>query len=511
MGQSESKFVATALAAVRANATEKLRDLIVNHKQYINSHDPSGNTLLKTAVVYSKRDIVHMLIEEGADVNAPDARGIAPIHYAVMADDEDITEILLNSGALVNGRNDNYETPLTVAISHNSLTITDMLLAKGANPNISDSIQNSPLHIACANGNRHALTALFEKGKDVYLDSVNIEGYTPLLLCIKNGYEDMALALCERDADVKIPGGDGVTPLLAAVQRGYVELVRVILAQEGVDKQKGDRNDLTPLVASLESGYGRIACMLIKAGVLVDGRSNATKVPLHVATQKGLKEAVVCLLDYGADVRERNKDNMCALVYAAEYEQDEILGTLLERGAVGKQLGLEGASTGMYPITPDGNSPVITRAMPVSSSPSLFGQSFPSSVASSSSWRAGGAGADDTETFEAADDLLRAIEISSANANEKIIAKLVNVTPKHLMTKFLSGIARKGFGKTAGDDFGDCEGNCIICYEAERDAVLVPCGHLSTCITCIQDMPASLKQCPICRSTFTLAQKIFKV
>lgn len=44
------------------------------------------------------------------------------------------------------------------------------------------------------------------------------------------------------------------------------------------------------------------------------------------------------------------------------------------------------------------------------------------------------------------------------------------------------------------------ESTCAICFEAERDAVVVPCSHLSTCIKCIEKVRNSSRPlCPICR------------
>lgn len=50
------------------------------------------------------------------------------------------------------------------------------------------------------------------------------------------------------------------------------------------------------------------------------------------------------------------------------------------------------------------------------------------------------------------------------------------------------------------------EGNCFICYEKERDCLLMPCKHNISCIKCSQ----SFKTCPVCRHPIDDLVRIFK-
>jgi hypothetical protein len=47
---------------------------------------------------------------------------------------------------------------------------------------------------------------------------------------------------------------------------------------------------------------------------------------------------------------------------------------------------------------------------------------------------------------------------------------------------------------------GQDEQGCVICMEREKNALLLPCGHLSACMQCIEMVKKSTKPlCPICR------------
>lgn len=48
--------------------------------------------------------------------------------------------------------------------------------------------------------------------------------------------------------------------------------------------------------------------------------------------------------------------------------------------------------------------------------------------------------------------------------------------------------------------------NCIICWESERDCVMLPCRHNITCIKCVK----SVKVCPFCRTPIEDIYRIFK-
>jgi hypothetical protein len=47
---------------------------------------------------------------------------------------------------------------------------------------------------------------------------------------------------------------------------------------------------------------------------------------------------------------------------------------------------------------------------------------------------------------------------------------------------------------------------CDVCYMEEKNAVLLPCKHNCTCVTCSKN----LNKCPICRNKISEFIKIYK-
>ena len=70
------------VAAIRTGNEPKLKDLLSHFKEFIDSHDTDGNTLLIIGVINTQVNMVKMLLDEGADVNAPDSKGMTALHYA---------------------------------------------------------------------------------------------------------------------------------------------------------------------------------------------------------------------------------------------------------------------------------------------------------------------------------------------------------------------------------------------------------------------------------------------
>jgi hypothetical protein len=52
---------------------------------------------------------------------------------------------------------------------------------------------------------------------------------------------------------------------------------------------------------------------------------------------------------------------------------------------------------------------------------------------------------------------------------------------------------------------------CVICMDAPKDAICIPCGHIAGCFTCLQALHTCPSgQCPICRVSMTNVIKIYE-
>ena len=87
---------------------------------------------LHEAAVYGPKEMVELLIANGADVNAKGRVGNTALHLAANQNKEDIFELLIANGADVNAKNKFNETPLDFAVAKtNNLKIPDLLRKHG--------------------------------------------------------------------------------------------------------------------------------------------------------------------------------------------------------------------------------------------------------------------------------------------------------------------------------------------------------------------------------------------
>lgn len=292
--------------------------------------------MLKIAVLNSQVNIVRTLLDEGADVNAPDSSGTICLHTAVDIGNKDVVRLLVERGSYLNGRNDNYETPLAVSVTKKNVAVVNILLDKHANVNITDSFGNSPLHVAVANGDLQICKLLLEKGKDIDLNLQNVEGYTPFVLALINGHEEIATLLCEHNCDGSVMGADAIPPILIAAQKKYCKTVSCLIRNE-VDVNVSDKTHNTPLIYALENKCNDMAMELIEAGADVKASENK-KSPLHLAAELGSKPLVMAILDRGEDINSLDVNDESPLVVAVKNLHEDVVHMLIDRGVLNEEL-----------------------------------------------------------------------------------------------------------------------------------------------------------------------------
>ena len=77
------------------------------------------------------------------------------------------------------------------------------------------------------------------------------------------------------------------------------------------------------------------------------------------------------------------------------------------------------------------------------------------------------------------------------------------------------GAADEGkVGDTGGDvtcGGADEDNSCVVCMDAARTAVCVPCGHNAGCIECLTAIHESNQGCPVCRAELSQVIRLFTV
>ncbi len=303
--ESEAEQLAEAIAGRDAAATEQLLQAGADP----NTGDASGDPLLRLAILDGSVDIVELLIEYGADVNALDSRGDALLPQAARSGQLEAVQLLLDAGADVHGRltaND-YDSGGVdgTALYHAALEgydeIAELLIAHGADVNLGESwVNETPLHVAAFQNRPNMVAILLEHGADPDRLSDWRGGYTPLQYAAITGSVEAIEALLAGGANPNSQNEFGRTPLLSAIREIQAENLVETLA------------------------------VLLEGGANPNLQDNSGDAALHHAALASRVEIVPLLIEYGADLDQRNNAGLTPLDLAVN---DYFVELLLEAGA----------------------------------------------------------------------------------------------------------------------------------------------------------------------------------
>ncbi|RSL68329.1 hypothetical protein CEP54_002834 [Fusarium duplospermum] len=153
-----------------------------------------GMTPLHAAAKGGHIDVVHLLIEYGADVEATVAGNLRPLHFA---NNECVVMALVRHGSSIHPQGKSEVSPLTYVLTTKPhLSAVRCLLQLGCNPNSATSLGFTAADAAVQTGNVEALQLLLNAGLDV---SPSISGNNSLIYkaiyCCQNEPPDLTLRL----------------------------------------------------------------------------------------------------------------------------------------------------------------------------------------------------------------------------------------------------------------------------------------------------------------------------
>ena len=198
---------ATLFEAVYRDDLEGMKDLLAEGAD-VNAMDKDGNTPLHIVTHSGHKEMIKLLISNGADVNAKGRFG-TPIHNAVSSGYKEIVQLLVDEGADVNAKEWRGKTPLDMAtpLGRQDLLkyqeIAELLRKYGG--------KYGTLHSAATGGDIEEVKELLAAGSEVNV--VDGAGYSPLHYAIKSNRPEVVELLIVNGADVNETVNTGETPL----------------------------------------------------------------------------------------------------------------------------------------------------------------------------------------------------------------------------------------------------------------------------------------------------------
>ncbi|XP_064385250.1 uncharacterized protein LOC135334123 isoform X3 [Halichondria panicea] len=195
------------------------------------------------------------------------------------------------------------------------------------------------IHRAAKNGDLSALRVAIKRGEDV--NSVNEDGWTPLISAAFNGHTNCIRELLSSGAVVDLANKDGVTPLMVAAGKGHTDCTRELLSSGSV-VDLANEDGVTPLMVAAGKGHTDCTRELLSSGSVVDLANEDGITSLLVAADEGHTDCVIQLLSSGAVVDLADEDGETPLYWAAREGHAGCVKELLSSGAVVDQADEDG-------------------------------------------------------------------------------------------------------------------------------------------------------------------------
>ncbi|XP_005913694.1 ankyrin-3 isoform X12 [Haplochromis burtoni] len=273
----------------------------------------------------------------------------------------------LKNGVDINICNQNGLNALHLASKEGHVEVVAELIKQGANVDAATKKGNTALHIASLAGQTEVVKELVTHSANVNAQSQN--GFTPLYMAAQENHLDVVQFLLDNGSSQSIATEDGFTPLAVALQQGHDQVVSLLLENDTKGKvrlpalhiaaRKDDtkaaalllQNDhnadveskmmvnrttesgFTPLHIAAHYGNINVATLLLNRGAAVDFKARNDITPLHVASKRGNSNMVRLLLERGAKIDARTKDGLTPLHCGARSGHEQVVEMLLNRGA----------------------------------------------------------------------------------------------------------------------------------------------------------------------------------
>jgi ankyrin repeat protein len=292
--------------AIRSNNVEAVKSLLstVNPDFEQTSLKGSSQTPLLVAVAKGNKEIVKLLVENGANVNRISIWGVTAISEAARTNNQQVARFLLSKGADIEKKDKDGRTALNSEVWSKNIDAVNLLLDLGASPNTKDSFGRTPL-------------------MNIFYSRIIMEDFKN-----RSGNEVALVEIFKKwGADTTLSDSDGATyseyklqkELQAAIVLGN-ELMVISTISEGAKSNF----IVQPICKAVEGNNIKILEILFDNGATIEAKCKSNYSLLLLATIKGSNEIIRLLLHKGAEAK-----TMDFVTYRSRADADERILALL--------------------------------------------------------------------------------------------------------------------------------------------------------------------------------------
>ncbi len=305
----QSDFLKVVVAAAGRGDLEAVRQFLEDRPEWLHTIGSHGRTMLWEAAFRGKLEVVKFLVEQGADMNLPGCHlsqhdlEITPYCVARHEGRDEVADYLLQQGAIVDIHTaaylGDYETALSLLDNDpnlvNSGYLQSVMLPSGEPHTVEhrDAEWATPLCYAIVGGNIRIVELLILRG-------AIIEAHSKLLL-------DHAVS-ADRVDIVKLLFENGADPSNAPKIYDDNSEMSVLLKSHGVpskDINAFDWMGWPPLPYACRGDKGEhpeAVLRLLELGADINVQSSKGKTALHCAAKAGFLKVIDVLMENGANI-----------------------------------------------------------------------------------------------------------------------------------------------------------------------------------------------------------------
>jgi ankyrin repeat protein len=304
----------------------------------VNTKVDSYSTPLLRAVVRGHEEVLTVIASHETCNFQFDAAHGNPLRIASAQGYEGCLRVLLQKYDLQPKRDPRIVSDLLCRAAYNgNIEVARLLLERDdIDVNFSDETSLTALYSATLKGHE-AIVRLLLQVSDIQPNKFSGDGQTALFCAVQSGHDDIAKMLLECPAVDPNDGGpqwSEETPLHAAAHNGSLEIAEMLLMR-GAIADSVNRAGEAPLAFASLGGHENVVRLLLAQGGVDPQRSNRMDiVPLHRAAAGGHTAIVRLVLECGVDVNVRDGTGSAALVLAARWGHVEVVRLLLEQKGI---------------------------------------------------------------------------------------------------------------------------------------------------------------------------------
>lgn len=297
----------------------------------------TGRRAMHNAAGRGYRDVVQLLLDNGADVNVGKGTG-TPLMAAVNSKNIEMVKLLLERNADPGPcpcASDNGRTILETAVQNGLTEIVKLLLARDVDINAKPSNETGRTVLETAIVNNNIGMAQLLLANRANIDGERIAGRRELLAAVDSNHIEMVQLLLDHGADINQFSSDR-TPLEAAATHGYLGITELMLRHGADVNAKSYRKGRSALHGAAGRGHREVVLRLLEAGAETDSPSTGPsgRTALHEAVRNGHKDVVQLLISKETDINTHpTSRGRTVLRCAAEKHLTEIILLLLNNNA----------------------------------------------------------------------------------------------------------------------------------------------------------------------------------